>query len=478
MSKWVSKLFTNLLVDPASLRPSAEQGPPERNDSNDNDNDDAASDRSSAEPSSGGSESANDAEAPAPATNDDLLELLRNRIPSERFLIQLLMVATRRLRIDMSRSGDDTEFGLLWSDVVGHFPANGSDSTADEIRVAREKILSALLTRRQQEHGSGGTPQTAVYATAAGVVLPPIDLSSGSAHAEGSGSRRSTDGVKIQCENLSETDPSRRNAASHPALQRQNAFVLPSRPSLSPTAPQNSYEHLSEADRRSAANRPSDPEANTVLPPLPYQPFVRTYRNRFPSPTASLYGSPPPVCGLRRQNAFIITVDESSCNISKTSEPPKPYPFDDSDLEEEKPSVKTEADADDLPLRWQDAVEDTKPTSIKSERSPSLPLAAAFARAGSDDASIPARGADLAGLAHGAMPTAMPTGPAVRESPREIGGDQQVLRLHKRKRAVDEGTEEGESTVKRICGSAGRDTITRHTPPSSPLKVESLNSSP
>ncbi|KAF8180022.1 hypothetical protein K438DRAFT_2021491 [Mycena galopus ATCC 62051] len=325
MSKWVSKLFTNLLVDPSSLRPTVEQHTPEPNDPSDNDDNDSSSDRSSAEPSSSRSEVANDAGTPepaaGPATDADLIAILRNHTPSERILLELLQLITRRVH----RHGNvaNADFVSLWTDVLLHFPANGSYSTAAEISVARENILSALLTRRQQEHGSGGTPETAVYTTAAGVVMPCLDV----CHPvrikreESDPLPRHDTSVDFGADARLATEDNRANSVAplpEPAplpLQRHDAFVL---------------------------GRPDSP-------PRRHSPS--------PSPTAS---PEPPPCPLQRHDAFVFGPPDSpprrnSPSSSPTASPEPPQFTNDADDEEIKPSVKIEYNEESLSPQHQDA---------------------------------------------------------------------------------------------------------------------------
>jgi hypothetical protein len=45
----------------------------------------------------------------------------------------------------------------------------------------------------------------------------------------------------------------------------------------------------------------------------------------------------------------------------------------------------------------------------------------------------------------------------------EVDGKWEILGRHKRRWVADDGAAEGQSTLKRICGMKGRDTITRHS---------------
>jgi hypothetical protein len=189
MSNWVSNLFTSLL-DPASLRRNTEERQtPEPNIPGDNDgaddDDDDTSDRFSVEPSINVSESASaentefpndeedwddDDDTPAPLalatahvptqvrfSDQYILALFRERLPSERLLIELLKLMSRQIRVSQNPSSD--EFESLWLDVLSNVPPTGSFSTPEQVWVARDNILSALLARRQEVHGSGGTPE-------------------------------------------------------------------------------------------------------------------------------------------------------------------------------------------------------------------------------------------------------------------------------------------------------------------------------
>ncbi|KAF8169271.1 hypothetical protein K438DRAFT_237348 [Mycena galopus ATCC 62051] len=361
MSKWVSKLFTNLLVDPSSLRPTVEQHTPEPNDPSDNDDNDSSSDRSSAKPSSSGSEVANDAGTPepaaGPATDADLIAILRNHTPSERILLELLQLITRRVHSHGNVANAD--FVSLWTDVLLHFPANGSYSTAAEISVARENILSALLIRRQQEHGSGGTPETAVYTTAAGVVMPCLDV----CHPvrikreESDPLPRHDTSVDFGADARLATEDNRANSVAslpEPAplpLQRHDAFVL---------------------------GRPDSPP-----------------RRHSPSPSPTASPGPPP-CPLQRHDAFVFGPPDSpprrkSPSSSPTASPEPPQFDNDADDEEVKPSVKIEYNEENLSPQHQDATAGAaafhaqlEPSAEYKPRSTSLPLAAAFVPADED----------------------------------------------------------------------------------------------
>jgi hypothetical protein len=76
-----------------------------------------------------------------------------------------------------------------------------------------------------------------------------------------------------------------------------------------------------------------------------------------------------------------------------------------------------------------------------------------------DDPSISPRGTDLAGLIHDSETSSL----VIREYPRKNLGEFETMGRYKRKRMAEQGANEGESVLKRICGLEGRDTITRHT---------------
>ncbi|KAJ7487365.1 hypothetical protein B0H11DRAFT_2015348 [Mycena galericulata] len=74
----------------------------------------------------------------------------------------------------------DREFDLFWFDVIRHLPANGADSTREEIWVAREKILASLLKSRQVVDGSAGplTPVRLSLSTSNPEVTPGLNPAS------------------------------------------------------------------------------------------------------------------------------------------------------------------------------------------------------------------------------------------------------------------------------------------------------------
>ncbi|KAF7334597.1 hypothetical protein MVEN_02289700 [Mycena venus] len=295
MSKWVSNLFTNLLVDPASLRrPPPEQPAAEAIEVDDASDDDDTSETSSVEHAASGPESASDVEN-EDENDEGLLAFLRDRMPSERVLIRFLELATRQIRRNANIHGDD--FLLLWVDVLSNLPANGSRSTAQEVWVAREEILSALLDRRQREHGSGGTPETAVYTTRPGVVVPRLALSPDPVLAEGSGaiSHPATPDHVIKREDSSEskplqqqpsefvprhfvdaTDPESDEDRDPSPPRRHNAFILPL-PTTSPESSQLGKDSIekNEGEANLPVTTESDQEEDHLPPPQSFLDLLR-----------------------------------------------------------------------------------------------------------------------------------------------------------------------------------------------------------
>lgn len=88
-----------------------------------------------------------------------------------------------------------------------------------------------------------------------------------------------------------------------------------------------------------------------------------------------------------------------------------------------------------------------------------------------DDPSIPARGTQTHPLVHTSKPMHLSIKEYSREVRREwapewdpeVDGKWEILGRHKRRWVADDGAAEGQSTLKRICGMKGRDTITRHS---------------
>ncbi|KAF7361022.1 hypothetical protein MSAN_01132500 [Mycena sanguinolenta] len=482
---WVSKLFTNLIVDPASLRPSAAQGLPEVNDpttnnsdNGTNDDNDAASERSSVDPS--GDDSHSETAAAAPATDADLLQLLQDRVPSELFLRQLIEVATRRVRMDES---NNTPFLTLWTDIMAHFPANGSQSTPEEIRVAREDILASLLTRRQQERGSGGSPRTAVWARngmvfetdvrpinaegsgstvsrAAAMPIPPFidDIQIKSEDESGSNALprpatkpapRSTNGVGIKFDALRRSAPSHRFAAAATQrvfplppprpLQRHNAFV--------------GWPHCEPPIPSLPASPEPDNDSGEVEEETQEKPVVKVEDGEAESPTEKTEdeaGTPTvKVEDGEDQNAFVKTED----------------------AEDEHPLVKTEDDADDSA-----ASENALPASqSRADDDSSLHLAMPLATVSVPDSQLRSTRRNRNNIAEPATPS---TETVVVSTPNPIlrsHGRHRTAPIHavtptaspesprhKRKRANREDAEEGESVSKRTRGSQRRQTIPRH----------------
>ncbi|KAJ7898675.1 hypothetical protein B0H14DRAFT_3124394 [Mycena olivaceomarginata] len=332
MSNWVSNLFTSLL-DPASLRRNTEERQtPEPNIPGDNDgaDDDDTSDRFSVEPSINVSESASaentefandeedwDDDTPAPLalatahvptqvrfSDQYILALFRERLPSERLLIELLKLMSRQIRVSQNPSSD--EFESLWLDVLSNVPPTGSFSTPEQhCWPVDKKYMEA-----------GGTPETAVYTTAGGVVIPRL-------------SSRSTDHVRIKIEDTGdERVPIQREDTREPTPPRH-----PNGPAMAPT-------------QRDDTHRP-----NHHRPLQRYNAFVERPRHlNNPVPVDAT----PPSGG----NRVLIPSDRhppwghphdfhqalTSRDNSPSTEPPHP-----SNDGEEVPVVKTESDSQALP---------------------------------------------------------------------------------------------------------------------------------
>ncbi|KAJ7025969.1 hypothetical protein C8F04DRAFT_1238869 [Mycena alexandri] len=547
MSKWVSNIFASLLLAPASRAPAsrapprAQAAPVVLDDGSDQDDQDATPDR--AEDASSTSDSDSDSDSDELATDEELLALLNSHIPPADLTARILGLAAAQLR---NHPAGATNFLPFWSDVMRHVPSNGADSTSEEVWVAREKILSALLARRQECHGSGGTVETAVHTTEDGVVMPALDPSVTRIKKEES--------VEPELQHHSSVSPSS-------DADDDDDSATPPHPDGPSAVQQTFLHHLGPSaeykPRRlmGSYNADIEPGYDTeLLPPCPSLEFERARaeveRPRGETEDFSLQMILPPSyiaahgpAGLPLAAVFVPTADTISCGVVETPSPPnlalKLGP-DDEMKEEQKPVTRhisatcvPQVEMSDalvalgarfsaracpprhcpleLDVRDESALVSTerKPTNIddvwrsdglnraglgssahqnsrrrmleavgnavkEAESTERLRPGTPFTLQVAYTPEVSTYGAgvlfvpdDPSVAPAGTEPSRMSLGDSrlshVRVTPisREMQGDWEMLRNHKRKRVAEAGV--GQSASKRICGLNGRDTIIRHS---------------
>ncbi|KAJ7720018.1 hypothetical protein B0H16DRAFT_1700050 [Mycena metata] len=519
MSKWVSNIFASLLLAPASRAPPRAQAAPVLLDDED------ASSASDINSDSGDQL----------ATDEELLGLLNNHILPADLTARILALAAAQLR---AHPAGATNFLPFWSDVMRHVPSNGAESTPQEVWAAREKILSALLARRQECHGSGGTAETAVYTTEDGAVIPALDPSAIRIKKEES--------VEPQFQHYSSASP------SPDADQDDDSATPPPQPHPGPSALQQTFlHHLSpSADyqpRRLMGSYNAEIEPGydkELLPPYPSLEFERARaeveRPRAATEDFSLQMILPPSytavhgpAGLPLAVVFIPATDTISCGVVETPSdaemedeqkpitrhipatcvpqaemsdtllalgarfsaracPPRHRPLE-LDVRDESALVSTERKPSNIDDIWRpnalsraalgssahensrrrmlaavgDALKEVEsterlrpgtPFTLQVAYTPEVSTSGVGVLFVPDDPSVAP-----AGTERSRMPLSDSRLSHVRVTSigREMEGDWEVLRNHKRKRVAEAAVDQ--SVSKRICGLKGRDTIIRHS---------------
>ncbi|KAK7018380.1 hypothetical protein R3P38DRAFT_2784206 [Favolaschia claudopus] len=253
--------------------------------------------------------SSSDSGSPPPErieSEADLIKIIRAYNPTSVFLLHLLQFAVECVDSRSSTNSPASESAdaevNLWLDLLDHFPKDNDLSTREAVWETREKVLAALLKRRQEEYGSGGTAKTAVHVSTSGVVLPAL-------------------GAPI-------SKPPKAGGTTHRPSQSQSAPRRPRAPPpiseelvLHHTRPVHRHDALTSTSTPPGGKLNSAPASasssqNLLIPPPPPRPFP-------PRPTHDDATSPF-LDQLRPTSEY--TPRETDASYSKESVPALPAP--------------------------------------------------------------------------------------------------------------------------------------------------------
>ncbi|KAK7017654.1 hypothetical protein R3P38DRAFT_2984582 [Favolaschia claudopus] len=253
--------------------------------------------------------SSSDSGSPPPQrieSEADLIKIIRAYNPSSVFLLHLLQFAVECVDSRNSSNNPDSESAdaevNLWLDLLNHFPSDNDLSTREAVWETREKVLAALLKRRQEEYGSGGTAKTAVHVSTSGVVLPALGAPIPKAPKAGGTTHRPSQSQSTPRRPRAPPPISEELVLQHTRpIQRQDAFTSTSIP---------------PGGKRNPASASASSSQNLLIPPSPPRPFP-------PRPTHDDTTSPF-LDQLRPTSEY--TQRETDASYSKESVPALPAP--------------------------------------------------------------------------------------------------------------------------------------------------------